>query len=91
MFILFTDLVFRLVFMTVLRSFMIVHFTVYILCNGVQSTACENKKRTRRIPTKFFLYLSLVSKVDDARFRYFIYRRPTLYPVEIAVDFLKSL
>ncbi len=30
-------------------------------------------------------------KIWRERFNYFIYRRPTLYPLEIAVDFLKSL
>ncbi len=32
----------------------------------------------------FILY-----KIEE--FNFFIYRRPTLYPLEIAVDFLKSL
>jgi hypothetical protein len=33
----------------------------------------------------------LYSITLDILYIYFIYRRPTLYPVEIAVDFLKSL
>jgi hypothetical protein len=32
-----------------------------------------------------------VGRVRDGGFKSFIYRRPTLYPLEIAVDFLKSL
>ncbi len=35
--------------------------------------------------------LKIIDNEDTVQLKYFIYRRPTLYPVEIAVDFLKSL
>jgi hypothetical protein len=44
--------------------------------------------------TDFEVQKALKIKMGFLVFRereFFIYRRPTLYPVEIAVDFLKSL
>jgi hypothetical protein len=38
----------------------------------------------------WYLVTNLAGRLDLAVF-FFIYRRPTLYPLEIAVDFLKSL
>ncbi len=46
------------------------------------------------LPCVFLYNLSIISKYKIIVFRVnisFIYRRPTLYPLEIAVDFLKSL
>ncbi len=51
----------------------------------------------KKTTMKFFKVLVsaiVLSLVDDLLGQYdkiFMYRRPTLYPLEIAVDFLKSL
>ncbi len=73
---------------------------------GIYDSELPNFKVTSRIIIRFeqvelasFLQNALLCTVHKYIYstenveglKYFMYRRPTLYPLEIAVDFLKSL
>ncbi len=51
--------------------------------SGTSFRPCARKRGLTKF--KFIIIDNYVNRIS------FIYRRPTLYPVEIAVDFLKSL
>jgi hypothetical protein len=66
------------------------HIHVYVsLYFQDQSTYLAAAKESNR--SWKYINFSQINECRNRETEHFIYRRPTLYPLEIAVDFLKSL